>query len=132
MNRVAVIGAGAWGTALAIQAARAGNSVTLWARDPARAAALSGMRVNPRLPGVSLPDAIKVTATFSPSPLVGEGRGGGAARSESSPVPSLQPSPARGEGADAFDAILLAVPMQHLRGILRRLPQSTAPLVVCA
>ena len=31
-NRLAVLGAGAWGTALAIQAARAGNRVTLWAR----------------------------------------------------------------------------------------------------
>ncbi|MGA9013784.1 MAG: hypothetical protein WB509_14910, partial [Acetobacteraceae bacterium] len=30
MSSVAVIGAGAWGTALAIQAARAGNTVTLW------------------------------------------------------------------------------------------------------
>ena len=37
MSSVAVIGAGAWGTALAIQAARAGNAVTLWARDAARA-----------------------------------------------------------------------------------------------
>ncbi|HJS87866.1 MAG TPA: 2-dehydropantoate 2-reductase N-terminal domain-containing protein, partial [Acetobacteraceae bacterium] len=37
MNEIAVIGAGAWGTALAIQANRAGNAVTLWARDPARA-----------------------------------------------------------------------------------------------
>ena len=35
MSSVVVIGAGAWGTALAIQAARAGNGVTLWARDPA-------------------------------------------------------------------------------------------------
>jgi glycerol-3-phosphate dehydrogenase (NAD(P)+) len=37
MNSVAVIGAGAWGRALAVQAARAGCTVTLWARDPARA-----------------------------------------------------------------------------------------------
>ncbi|MGA9866709.1 MAG: FAD-dependent oxidoreductase, partial [Acetobacteraceae bacterium] len=35
MSRVAIVGAGAWGTALAIQAARAGCEVTLWARDPA-------------------------------------------------------------------------------------------------
>ena len=35
MNKpLSVIGAGAWGTALAIQAARAGNQVSLWARDP--------------------------------------------------------------------------------------------------
>lgn len=41
MNRVMIIGAGAWGTALAIQAARAGNGVTLWARDPAIAQAIA-------------------------------------------------------------------------------------------
>ena len=41
MSNVAVVGAGAWGTALAIQAARAGADVVLWARDPARAAELS-------------------------------------------------------------------------------------------
>ena len=57
MNKLAVIGAGAWGTALAIQAARAGNMVTLWARNPA---ALAG-RESPRLPGLRLPDSITVT-----------------------------------------------------------------------
>ena len=36
MSRVAIVGAGAWGCALARQAQRAGASVTLWARDPAR------------------------------------------------------------------------------------------------
>ena len=47
MSSVAVIGAGAWGTALAIQAARAGNTVTLWARDPARAAAIAASTREP-------------------------------------------------------------------------------------
>jgi glycerol-3-phosphate dehydrogenase (NAD(P)+) len=64
MSSVAVIGAGAWGTALAIQAARAGNRVTLWARDPARAGAIATSRENPRLPGVALPDAVAVTAVL--------------------------------------------------------------------
>lgn len=64
MSSVAVIGAGAWGTALAIQAARAGNSVTLWARDPARAAAISAMRENPRLPGVRVLEQILVSDTL--------------------------------------------------------------------
>jgi glycerol-3-phosphate dehydrogenase (NAD(P)+) len=62
MSSVAVIGAGAWGTALAIQAARAGNSVTLWARDPARAAMIAASRENPRLPGMRLPEPILVTS----------------------------------------------------------------------
>jgi glycerol-3-phosphate dehydrogenase (NAD(P)+) len=57
MNRVAVVGAGAWGTALAIQAARAGSLVTLWARRPENFAG----RASPRLPGVILPDTIEVT-----------------------------------------------------------------------
>ncbi len=57
MSSVAVIGAGAWGTALAIQAARAGNDVTLWARDPARAADDRRQAAkNPRLPGVTAAD----------------------------------------------------------------------------
>jgi glycerol-3-phosphate dehydrogenase (NAD(P)+) len=62
MRSVAVIGAGAWGTALAIQAARAGNDVTLWARDPARARAIVASRENPHLPGVRLPEPIQVTS----------------------------------------------------------------------
>jgi glycerol-3-phosphate dehydrogenase (NAD(P)+) len=64
MNKVAVIGAGAWGTALAIQAARAGNAVTLWARDPVTAQVMEQTREAPRLPGHRLPGAIRVTATI--------------------------------------------------------------------
>jgi glycerol-3-phosphate dehydrogenase (NAD(P)+) len=61
MSSVAVIGAGAWGTALAIQAARAGNDVTLWARDPARAGTIAATRENPRLPSVLIPEPILVS-----------------------------------------------------------------------
>ncbi len=60
---VVVVGAGAWGTALAIQAARAGAApVVLWARDPAKAAAMEACRDNPRLPGARLPEAVRVTS----------------------------------------------------------------------
>ncbi len=62
MSDVAVIGAGAWGTALAMVAARAGQNVTLWARDPARAAEISATRHNLRLPGVELPPEIHITS----------------------------------------------------------------------
>jgi len=55
-----VLGAGAWGTALAIQAARAGCAVALWARDASRAAAIAAARENPRLPGARLPEAVSV------------------------------------------------------------------------
>ena len=98
MSSVAVIGAGAWGTALAIQAARAGNDVTLWARDPQRAGMIAVSRENPRLPGVRLPASILVT--------------------DAAPT--------------AVGIALLAAPMQHIRHVLRQLPPSLAPLVVCA
>ena len=63
--KIAVLGAGAWGTALAIAFARR-HEVALWVRDPAQAAALQAGRVNDRyLPGCTLPDALHVSADFS-------------------------------------------------------------------
>jgi glycerol-3-phosphate dehydrogenase (NAD(P)+) len=60
--KIAVLGAGAWGTALAAQAAER-HEVALWARDAAQAAAIAGARVNARyLPGVTLPAALLPTA----------------------------------------------------------------------
>jgi glycerol-3-phosphate dehydrogenase (NAD(P)+) len=61
LNRVSVIGAGAWGTALAGVAVRAGREVTLYARDAAMAAAISATRENPRLPGIPVDRSIAVT-----------------------------------------------------------------------
>lgn len=58
---VAVIGAGAWGTALATVAARAGRNVTLWARNAEHATRIGSTRDNPRLPGVRLAPEIVVT-----------------------------------------------------------------------
>ena len=68
MTRVAVLGAGAWGTALAaVLSAR--HAVTLWARDAAQAAAIARARVNARyLPGVPLPAALAVTAAWPEQP----------------------------------------------------------------
>jgi len=60
-QRVVVIGAGAWGTALAAVAARAGRDVILHARDAAAVAAMTTSRENPRLPGVPLEQRIEVT-----------------------------------------------------------------------
>ncbi|MEP6942704.1 MAG: NAD(P)H-dependent glycerol-3-phosphate dehydrogenase [Betaproteobacteria bacterium] len=62
-DAVAVLGAGAWGTALAVHLARADSSplVTLWARDAAQARSIAGSRENARyLPGVTLPASIVV------------------------------------------------------------------------
>jgi glycerol-3-phosphate dehydrogenase (NAD(P)+) len=83
---IGVVGAGAFGTALAVAAARAGRRVLLWARDEAAAAAISARREAPRLPGVVLPET--VTATTSLAAL------------------------------EATQALILAVPTQHLRGVV--------------
>jgi glycerol-3-phosphate dehydrogenase (NAD(P)+) len=96
MNSVAVIGAGAWGTALAVQAQLAGRHVTLWARHSSTAAAIGATRESPRLPGIVLPPDIAVTATLPTA-----------------------------------DLVLLAVPVQHLRGIAAALPPG-GPLLCCA
>jgi glycerol-3-phosphate dehydrogenase (NAD(P)+) len=64
-NSVAIIGAGAWGTALAGVAARAGRVVTLCARDPAHAAHIAAARENPKLPGVPLAENIAVTSELA-------------------------------------------------------------------
>lgn len=59
---IGVIGAGAWGTALALVAAEAGRRVTLWAREPEVVASISARRENTRfLPGIALPPAITAT-----------------------------------------------------------------------
>lgn len=62
---VAVLGAGAFGTALAISLA-ANGPVTLWARDPEAAAAMARARENARrLPGAALPEAVTPTADLT-------------------------------------------------------------------
>jgi glycerol-3-phosphate dehydrogenase (NAD(P)+) len=60
-NSVAVVGAGAWGTALAAVAARAGRAVTLYARDASHATHIARARENPRLSGIKLVAEISVT-----------------------------------------------------------------------
>jgi glycerol-3-phosphate dehydrogenase (NAD(P)+) len=61
-DHIAVIGAGAWGTALAVAAARAGRRVTLWAREAEVAGAITRRHENPMfLPGVSLASGITAT-----------------------------------------------------------------------
>lgn len=59
MKRVGVVGAGAWGTALAVTAARAGSDVTLWALEPEVVASINERDINEMfLPGVELPDTL--------------------------------------------------------------------------
>jgi len=62
IGRIAVVGAGAWGTALALAAERAGRSVVLWGRD---VEAMAATRRNERhLPGVEIPPAIEITSSL--------------------------------------------------------------------
>jgi glycerol-3-phosphate dehydrogenase (NAD(P)+) len=60
---IAVLGAGSWGTALAIQFARSGKPTRLWGRDAARVAAMVAARSNDRyLPGGGFPDSLTIVA----------------------------------------------------------------------
>lgn len=63
--KIAVLGAGAWGTALAIHFC-AQHSVSLWARDPKQIAAMSSEHTNARyLPGVALPSSLSLSADLN-------------------------------------------------------------------
>lgn len=63
MKRLAILGAGSWGTALAIALAPRFQTIRLWTRDSSRAAEISATRENARyLPGFRLPPQIAVSA----------------------------------------------------------------------
>jgi glycerol-3-phosphate dehydrogenase (NAD(P)+) len=88
VRRVAVLGAGSWGTTFAKVMADAGREVRLWARRPEVAAAVNERHANPDyLPGIVLPSLL--TATADPA-----------------------------EALDGADAVVLAVPSQTLRANL--------------
>ena len=105
MKRLAIIGAGAWGTALAIVAGRAGSSPMLWARDPEIVAAIGARHENPfYLPGIALDPAVGASGDLEAAVV------------------------------DA-DAALLVVPAQFLRAVLERLRRVATPglpLLHCA
>ena len=98
---IVVFGAGAWGTAIAIHAANhpGGHRVCLWARDAAQASAMQAERENRRyLPGVAFPAALCVVSD---------------------------------EGTDLAaqaDLLVVATPMQALRGMLQTLHGTVAPV----
>jgi glycerol-3-phosphate dehydrogenase (NAD(P)+) len=103
--RIAVLGAGAWGTALAVQAARQ-HEVVLWARDPQQAADLQAHRENRRyLAGVALPDKLLATADLSWAAAHGSG--------------------------DAQALLIVATPMGALRATLGCLPAQAQVLWLC-
>ena len=101
--KIAVIGAGAWGTALAINAASASrHQLTLWVRDAAQLAALQAQRVNARyLPGAVLPDSLTLAGGSSES---------------------------LDEALQGQDLIVIATPIAGLRAMLQRLQHGGAPV----
>ena len=66
MRTVAVLGAGSWGTALAVHLARIGHDVRLWARDAALVHEMAARRANAvYLPDVHLPDNVSLTDSMA-------------------------------------------------------------------
>jgi glycerol-3-phosphate dehydrogenase (NAD(P)+) len=104
-RRIAVLGGGAWGTALAIAMRRAGHDVRLWARDGAMIEAIRGRRENPRyLPGVVIDPAIEATSDA-------------------------------GQALKGATYVLVAVPAQQLRAALAAvagLVPEKATIILCA
>ena len=101
--RISVLGAGAWGTALALAAAQR-HDVLLWARDPDQASAMQADRGNRLyLPGVVWPQALQVGADFD-----------------------LALAHGRGDGL-----YLVATPMAGLRAMLGSLPADASVLWLC-
>ncbi|MEW5729963.1 MAG: NAD(P)H-dependent glycerol-3-phosphate dehydrogenase [Pseudomonadota bacterium] len=66
MNTIGIVGAGAWGTALAATARRAGRNVVLWAHEPEVAGAINATRENAHyLPGVRLDCCARATTVLA-------------------------------------------------------------------
>ena len=65
MRAIAVLGAGSWGTALAVHLGRLGHEVRLWGRDRSLVDEMRARRANATyLPGVALPPQVAVTAAL--------------------------------------------------------------------
>lgn len=62
--KTAVIGSGAWGTALAIRLCKNSHDVTMWTYEKDLVASMTTTRKNPRLPGVELPQALNISSDY--------------------------------------------------------------------
>ena len=63
--KIAVIGSGAWGTALAIRLHKNGHDVTMWTFETDLIPEMESTRRNPRLPGATLPEGLKISSDYS-------------------------------------------------------------------
>ena len=63
--KAAVVGSGAWGTALAIRLCKNGHDVTMWTFETDLIPQMEETRVNPRLPGVQLPQELKISGDYA-------------------------------------------------------------------
>lgn len=99
--QIAVIGAGAWGTAMAISAARRGHAVSLQARDADQMRAMQRERINTRyLPGADFPEGLALAHWTG-----------------STAAPSA-----------AHDLLIIATPMSALRGVLEQVRDLPVPV----
>jgi glycerol-3-phosphate dehydrogenase (NAD(P)+) len=63
--KIAVVGAGAFGTAMATVAARCGNEIVMWAHDPKIAETITATRTNPLyLPQITIPESVRATSSL--------------------------------------------------------------------
>jgi glycerol-3-phosphate dehydrogenase (NAD(P)+) len=63
--KIAVVGSGAWGTALAIRLHKNGHDVTIWTYEKELIPQMEATRINPRLPGAVLPEGLKISPDYS-------------------------------------------------------------------
>ena len=63
--KVAVVGSGAWGTALAIRLHKNGHNVVVWTYEKELIPQMEATRVNPRLPGAVLPEGLEISPNYS-------------------------------------------------------------------
>ena len=63
--KTAVIGSGAWGTALAIRLCKNGHDVTMWTYEKELVEEMNTTRHNPRLPGAILPEGLTVSPDYA-------------------------------------------------------------------
>jgi glycerol-3-phosphate dehydrogenase (NAD(P)+) len=121
--KIAVLGAGAWGTALAISFG-ARHEVTLWTRDAAAAAALAASRRSTYLPEVALPDTVRVepalARALSDAELVIVATATAGLRDTALAIAAIDPSPRLAWACKGFERDSRALPHEIVASALPR------------